>query len=124
MANPKREGPDRIYKICDRSSWEQARVNGRYFGSSDDARDGFIHLSAADQVSGTLQRHFANQDDLLLIGIDADRLGDGLRWEPSRSGALFPHLYRPLEFAAVVSEVPLVRGPDGQHELPGNLAQC
>jgi uncharacterized protein (DUF952 family) len=122
MANPKREGPDRIYKICDRSSWEHARASGRYFGSSDDARDGFIHLSASDQVSGTLQRHFADQDDLLLIGIDAGRLGDGLRWEPSRGGALFPHLYQPLDFAAVVSEVALVRGPDGQHKLPPDVA--
>ena len=124
MANPKREGPDRVYKICDRSSWEQARASGRYFGSRDDARDGFIHLSASDQVSGTLQRHFAGLDNLLLIAIDVDRLGQDLRWEPSRSGALFPHLYQPLDFAAVVSEVPLVRGPDGQHKLPRDLAQC
>jgi uncharacterized protein (DUF952 family) len=124
MANLKREEPNRIYKICDRSSWEQARVGGRYFGSSDDTRDGFIHMSAPDQVAGTLLRHFADQNDLLLIGVDVSQLDEALRWEPSRSGALFPHLYQPLDFTAVISEVPLVRGPDGRYQLPEGLLAC
>jgi uncharacterized protein (DUF952 family) len=124
MTSPKREGPNRVYKICDRDSWAQARAGGRYFGSSDDARDGFIHLSAPDQVAATLDRHFADRDDLLLIGIDVSRLGKALRWEPSRGGALFPHLYEPLDFAAVVSELLLVRGPNGQYKLPDGLPQC
>ncbi len=124
MANPKREGPNRVYKICDRSSWEQARASGRYFGSGDDARDGFIHLSAPDQVAGTLERHFAGKDDLWLVGVDAGRLGEALRWEPSRDGTLFPHLYQPLDFAAVVSEVPLARGADGRYRLPEDLRPC
>lgn len=115
---------NRVYKICDRSAWEQARAGGRYFGSSDDARDGFIHLSAPDQVAGTLERHFANQDDLLLIALDVAVLGRALRWEPSRGGALFPHLYQPLDFAAVISEMPLDRGADGRYRLPEVIASC
>ena len=124
MASPKRDQSTRVYKICDRHAWKQARARGRYFGSADDARDGFIHLSAPDQVAGTLERHFAHHDDLILIGIDVGRLGQALRWEPSRGGLVFPHLYEPLDFAAVVSEVPLVRGPDGRHQQPNGLAPC
>lgn len=124
MADAKSDRPARIYKICDRNTWEQARAGGRYFGSSDDARDGFIHLSAPDQVVETLERHFVHHDDLVLIGVDVTRLGRALRWEPSRGGALFPHLYEPLDFAAVVSEMPLVRGPDGRHQQPDGLAPC
>ena len=124
MADAKSERPTRIYKICDRNTWEQARAGRRYFGSGDDARDGFIHLSAPDQVAGTLERHFADRDDLLLIGVDVRRLGQALRWEPSRGGVLFPHLYEPLDFAAVVSEMPLVRWPNRQYQLPDGLAPC
>lgn len=124
MTIPKHENTSRAYKICDRRLWEQARQGGRYFGSIDDARDGFIHLSAPEQVAATLVRHFANQDDLVLIGVDVSRLGKALRWEPSRGGALFPHLYEPLDFSAVVSEVPLVRGPDGRYRTPDGLNSC
>lgn len=113
--------PARVYKICDRGAWEKARLQGHFLGSADDVRDGFIHLSAPDQVAGTLNRHFAHQDDLLLISVDTARLGSLLRWEPSRDGALFPHLYAPLEFAAVVSEVPLARDAHGQYRLPGEV---
>lgn len=124
MTIPKHENTSRAYKICDRRLWEQARQGGRYFGSSDDTRDGFIHLSAPEQVAATLLRHFADQDDLVLIGVDVSRLGKALRWEPSRGGALFPHLYEPLDFSAVVSEVPLVRGPDGRYRTPDGLNSC
>lgn len=124
MASQKREMPDLVYKICDRSAWEQARAGGRYFGSSDDTRDGFIHLSAPDQVAGTLEKHFAGQDNLLLIAIDAAALGRALRWEPSRGGALFPHLYQPLDFGAVISETPLFPGADGRYRLPEGIASC
>ena len=124
MADAKSDTPTRIYKICDRNTWEQARAGGRYFGSVDDARDGFIHLSTPDQVAGTLERHFAHHDDLVLIGVDVSRLGQALRWEPSRGGVLFPHLYAPLDFAAVVSEMPLVRGSNRQYQLPDGLAPC
>lgn len=124
MTIPKHENASRAYKICDRRLWEQARQGGRYFGSIDDARDGFIHLSAPEQVAATLLRHFADQDDLVLIGVDVSRLGKALRWEPSRGGALFPHLYEPPDFSAVVSEVPLVRGPDGRYRTPDGLNSC
>jgi uncharacterized protein (DUF952 family) len=124
MAIPKGDQATLVYKICDRRAWEQARAGGRYVGSADDERDGFIHLSAPDQVAGTLERHFGHLDHLILIGIDVSRLGTALRWEPSRGGALFPHLYEPLDFAAVISEVPLVRGPDGRYQTPDSLISC
>jgi uncharacterized protein (DUF952 family) len=124
MTSPKRDRPNRVYKICDRKAWEQARAQGRYLGSRDDTRDGFIHLSAPDQVAETLERHFTGQDDLMLIGVDVRQLGEALRWEPSRRGALFPHLYQPLDLAAVISEVPLVRGAGGRYQLPDELTSC
>ncbi len=116
--------PARVYKICSRDAWEKARQHGRFLGSADDVRDGFIHLSAPDQVAGTLARHFAHQDDLLLIAVDTARLAPALRWEPSRGGALFPHLYAPLDFSAVASETPLVRDLDGQYRLPDEVNSC
>lgn len=82
-----------IYKICPRSAWDEAAAEGVYRGSADDVRDGFIHFSRAGQVEGTLRKHFAGQLDLLLIGVDAELLGEALRFEPSRGGELFPHLY-------------------------------
>lgn len=111
----------RLYKIADRSAWDEARRSGRYLGSADDSRDGYIHLSAAQQVAGTLIKHFAGRRNLVLVEIDADALGTALRWEPSRGGALFPHLYAPLEMRAVISEKPIEVGDDGQHQLPGDL---
>jgi uncharacterized protein (DUF952 family) len=91
-----------VYKICERNEWTAAEAAGSYPGNADDARDGFIHLSAEDQVAGTLEKHFAGRADLLLITIEADALGSDLKWEPSRGGALFPHLYAPLPLSAVV----------------------
>ena len=124
MTSPKRDRPNRVYKICDRNAWELARAQGRYLGSRDDTRDGFIHLSAPDQVAETLERHFTGQDDLLLIGVDVRQLGEALRWEPSRRGTLFPHLYQPLDLAAVISEVPLLRSASGRYQLPDDLTPC
>ena len=90
-----------VYKICSRAALEEARKSGRFDGSADDARDGFIHLSAASQVSGTLAKYFAGQCGLVLLAVDPERLGDRLRWEKSRGGELFPHLYAPLPLTAV-----------------------
>lgn len=101
-----------IYKICGRDAWEEARGLGRYAGSADDARDGFIHLSTKDQLAGTLAKHFAGQGDLVLVVLDAGALGAALKWELSRGGALFPHLYGPLEMSAVLSVEPLPPTPD------------
>jgi uncharacterized protein (DUF952 family) len=89
-----------IYKVCSRAEWEAAVALGVYRGSTADRRDGFIHLSTADQVEGTLRAHFAGQDDLVLVEVDPGTLGAALRFEPSRGGALFPHLYGELPVAA------------------------
>jgi uncharacterized protein (DUF952 family) len=107
-----------IYKILSEAAYEAAKREGHFSGSADDARDGFIHLSAANQVAGTLAGHFAGQTGLLLVALDPDRLGSELKWEPSRRGALFPHLYGPLDLATVVAVEKLELGDDGRHVLP------
>ena len=94
--------PDLVFKICSRTEWAAAEAAGVYTGNGDDLRDGFIHLSARDQVAGTRAKHYAGKCDLVLVAIDADALGDALRWEPSRGGVLFPHLYGSLAISAVI----------------------
>jgi uncharacterized protein (DUF952 family) len=98
-----------VFKILDRPSWDAAAASGAYSGSQVDVRDGFIHFSTAAQVRETAAHHFAGQPDLLLVAVDASALGNALRWEPSRGGALFPHLYGPLSLSAVrwVQDLPL-----------------
>ena len=91
-----------VYKIVARSLWAEAVAAGMFTGAPVDRADGFIHLSAADQVAETAGRHFAGEEDLVLVAVATERLGDALRWEPSRGGALFPHLYAPLQMTAVV----------------------
>jgi uncharacterized protein (DUF952 family) len=93
-----------VYKICPRTEWQAAVADGVYRGSAVDRRDGFIHFSGEDQVSETLRRHFAGQRDLLVIGFDPADLGSALRFEVSRNGALFPHLYGEL-LASLAREV-------------------
>lgn len=110
-----------IYKITPEAPWRAAEHTGAYAGAPVDAADGFIHFSTAPQVRDTAARHFAGQDGLLLVGVDPDALGFALRWEPSRGGALFPHLYGSLPMAAVRSVVPLRLGPDGRHDVPDDL---
>ena len=107
-----------IYKICPASLWRAAERDGIFRGSPDDLRDGFIHFSTAEQVAQTAARHFAGQDDLLLIAVHSDELGAALKWEPSRGGALFPHLYGALDVKAAIGAQPLPLGPDGRHRLP------
>jgi len=107
-----------VYKIAPRPLWEAAEMTGVFAGASIDFEDGFIHLSSGAQVRETARLYFAGQEDLLLIGIDAAALGDALKWEPSRGGDLFPHLYGPLEFTAVDFVLPLPLGPDGSHQFP------
>ena len=107
-----------IYKICSRAEWREAEQSGEYAGSAADHADGFIHLSAAEQVQGTADKHFAGQKDLVLVSVSTDRLGPALRWEPSRGGALFPHLYGPLPLTAVVTVSDLPLGADGRHRIP------
>jgi uncharacterized protein (DUF952 family) len=109
---------DVVYKILSASEWRAAVAAGSYGGSADDARDGFIHLSAADQLAGTAAKHFKGKADLVLVALDAKRLGEALRWEASRGGALFPHLYGTLDPAAALSVIPAPLGTDGVPVLP------
>lgn len=112
-----------IYKICASEDWRRARAAGRYLGSAIDLADGFIHFSTAAQAPETAAKHFAGQHELVLVAVDPDRLGTALRWEPSRGGALFPHLYGALELEAVLSVVPLPLGADGSHRFPKDETQ-
>ena len=112
-----------IYKVLSEAAFTESWSQGRFDGSADDVRDGFIHLSAAHQLETTLATHFAGRAGLVLVAVDAGRLGADLKWEPSRGGALFPHLYAPLDLAAVLWVEPLPLGQDGRHLLPeGALA--
>jgi uncharacterized protein (DUF952 family) len=103
----------KIYKILPRAEWLQAEAVGRFEGSAVDHADGFIHLSAADQAQETAAKWFAGQADLLLVSLEAEALGPDLKWEASRGGALFPHLYRPLLVSEALAVRPLALGPDG-----------
>jgi uncharacterized protein (DUF952 family) len=107
-----------IYKICERAAWHAVAAAGTYRGSAVDLRDGFIHFSTAQQLAETVAKHFAGQTDLMLIAVDADLLGVALKWEPSRGGALFPHLYGALPAAAVRWAKPLADEVDGCRKLP------
>jgi|SRR5579859_2456547 len=107
-----------IYKICERPLWQAAEAAGEFRGSPDDTRDGFIHFSTAGQLAETAARHFANQPDLILVAVDTERLGSQLKWEPSRGGALFPHLYAPLSLEAVRWVRPLPDEVDGHRPVP------
>jgi len=107
-----------IYKICPAPLWRDAERDGVFNGAPVDVADGFIHFSTAAQVKETAARHFAGQSDLLLVRVRADKLGERLRWEPSRGGALFPHLYGALRLADIDRAEPLPLGPDGIHVFP------
>ena len=110
--------PQRVYKVCPEIDWISARAAGYHHGSADDRRDGFIHLSTREQLAGTLAKHYRGQRDLLLVAFDAGALAPGLQWEPSRGGALFPHLYGPLPAGAALAVTPLALGSDGVPQLP------
>jgi uncharacterized protein (DUF952 family) len=107
-----------IYKILPRYLWHEAERSGVFRGSEVDLRDGFIHFSAAEQAVETAAKHFAGQRDLVLLRVDAGKLDARLKWEPSRGGALFPHLYGELDVKAVRQIDSLPLGPDGRHVFP------
>ncbi|MGI9484125.1 MAG: DUF952 domain-containing protein [Hyphomicrobiales bacterium] len=111
-----------IYKICNSAQWEEARTRGQFTGAAVDIEDGFIHFSTSSQVAKTAAKHFAGREGLVLLSVDAGQLGEELRWEPSRGGDLFPHLYAPLPVSAVteVHELPWV---DGAHLFPEALGE-
>ncbi|MFN0113387.1 MAG: DUF952 domain-containing protein [Paracoccaceae bacterium] len=106
-----------VFKILRRAEWNAFRTAGETLGAPVDLRDGYIHLSTAEQLAGTAEKHFATESDLVLVALDATRLAADLRWEPSRGGALFPHLYRPLRSADVVWDKSLPLGATG-HIFP------
>lgn len=112
---------DIIYKILPASLWRKAQDKGRFDGAPADLADGYIHFSTAEQAEATAAKYFKGQDDLLLIAVDTKRLGDGLRFEPSRGGMLFPHLYLALPLDAVVWAKPLPLRPDGKYDFAGLL---
>jgi uncharacterized protein (DUF952 family) len=107
-----------VYKICPAALWRDAAGAGVFHGSPVDRRDGYIHFSTAAQVAETAAKHFAGQGDLVLVAVDADKLGAALKWEPARGGALFPHLYGALDPGTVRRVDPLPLGPDGRHVIP------
>ncbi|MGQ0681990.1 DUF952 domain-containing protein [Bradyrhizobium sp.] len=107
-----------IYKICPASAWREAERQGVYRGSADDARDGYIHFSTAAQVAETARKHFHGQTGLFLVAVDADALGERLRWEPSRNDEMFPHLYGELDLGAVRDILDLRSRADGSHDVP------
>jgi uncharacterized protein (DUF952 family) len=106
-----------VFKIVATDAWLAASGAGRFEGAEIDRLDGFIHFSTAGQAAETAAKWFAGRDDLTLVAVDAEALGSALRWEPSRGGPLFPHLYAPLPMSAVVWSRPLPLGPDGRHVL-------
>jgi uncharacterized protein (DUF952 family) len=111
-----------IYKILRNAEWRDAQTCGAFSGSADDVRDGFIHFSTAAQLRGTLERHYAGESGLVVLEVPAPALGDALRWEPSRDGALFPHLYGVLPLTAVTRTIPLFSVPGRGHDLPPEFA--
>lgn len=114
-------GMSLIYKICPEALWREAEARSVFAGAPVDLADGFIHFSTGAQLRETAARHFAGQDDLLLIAVAADRLGPALRYEPSRGGALFPHLYASLDPRQARWIAPLPLCPTG-HRFPEDVA--
>ena len=112
-----------IYKITPEAPWREAEANGRFTGAPIDVADGFIHFSTAGQVKETAAKHFADQTGLLLVAVDDSRLGAALKYEISRGGALFPHLYDVLDLKAVLWVQPLPLGADGAHQFPALEAE-
>ena len=111
-----------IYKLLRGPEWAQAQARSTFTGSPVDIKDGFIHFSTAAQAAETAAKHFAGESGLVLAEVDPARLGIALKWEPSRGGALFPHLYGVLPLAAVTRTWVLALGADGRHELPAGLS--
>ncbi|MCX8572438.1 MULTISPECIES: DUF952 domain-containing protein [Hyphomicrobiales] len=107
-----------IYKICPEAMWREAERTGTFAGAPIDLADGYIHFSTAAQVVETAAKHFAGQRDLVLVAIEAEKLGSALKLEVSRGGALFPHLYAPLQATTAKWVRPLPLKADGAHDFP------
>ncbi len=114
-----------VYKICPSAQWSRAVAAGSYAGSAVDRADGFIHFSTATQAPETAAKHFAGQHDLVLVQIDTALFpADALKWEPSRGGALFPHLYASLPVAAALRVDPLPWRDGAGHQFPESLTDA
>lgn len=109
-----------VYKLLRKSEWQQAELSGFFSGSPDDRRDGFIHLSAPDQVRGTFEKYFAHEPEPVLVAFDAECLGPTLKWEISRAGQYFPHLYGVLKMKEALS-VFQIRREAGRAILPPDI---
>ncbi|SFA98475.1 Uncharacterized conserved protein, DUF952 family [Rhizobium sp. NFR07] len=112
---------DTVYKIVPEALWREAKQKGVFDGAEIDHRDGYIHFSTADQARETAKLHFAGLTGLLLVAVNTPVLGEALKFEPSRGGDLFPHLYGTLPLSAVLWEMPLLIGVDGQHAFPEKM---
>ena len=115
---PAPEYPAIGYKVLTAEQMEVLETDGTFSGAPVDLADGYIHLSTAEQLDETVARHFAGQDDLRIVAVDLPVLNDAVKWEVSRGGALFPHVYAPLPLSAVLAYGPMERGPDGRIKLP------
>ena len=111
-----------IFKICKAAEWAEAERSGVFRGSAADLSDGYIHFSTAAQIAETVVKHFADQADLVLVAVDADVLREDLKWEPSRGGALFPHLYAALPARAAIWVKPLPLDAEGRHMFPSEMS--
>lgn len=109
-----------IYKIFRRAEWDELVARGESLGAPVDLSDGYIHFSTSQQVMETAAKHFANESNLVLVAVDAEALGRDLKWEASRRGALFPHLYRPMRMSDVTWDKALPLGASG-HIFPEGL---
>jgi uncharacterized protein (DUF952 family) len=110
-----------IYHMAHSADWAAAKAGAPYAGSADDRRDGFIRFSTAEQVAESAAKHRAGQENLILVAVEAAKLGAALRWEEGRRGQAFPHLYGPLPLDAVVKTTPLPLGSDGRHVFPAHI---
>ncbi len=118
-----RDMSDSIYKIFQPEEWETFKDTGIYHGSVHDKRDGFIHLCAADQINGTLAKHYGEVQNIVLASFSENKL-DQVKWEVSRGGEKFPHVYGPLDMAAQRSHIHLTKSPSGQFTVPDHFLEA
>jgi uncharacterized protein (DUF952 family) len=112
------ERPTVAYKVLTAEQMAALEADGSFAGAPVDLADGYIHLSTSDQLEETVAKHFAGRDNLHVVSVDLDALGEAVKWEPSRGGALFPHIYAALPLAALIAYGPLERDDDGKIKLP------
>lgn len=109
------------YKILTGDQFAQFKADGLFTGAPVDLADGYIHMSTREQAAETVAKHFAGQDRLVMLMIDLAPFGDAVKWEVSRGGARFPHLYGDLPMSAVAGKVVLRLGDDGRHQFPAGF---